>query len=81
MSSSFLHKFQILAIYCNKETTKMKVSGLEANLLLFALDKYLGVDRHGKLLFTQRGYTMEETQDLRDRLFAAHEHPEEDIDG
>ena len=55
----------------------MEISGLEANFLLFALDKYLGVDANGKLFSAAHGYSRESLQNLRDRLFAHHEHPPE----
>lgn len=54
------------------------VSGEEANLLLSALDHYLGVGDDGKLRSTVPGFTLEAAQVLRDRLFAAHEHTVED---
>ena len=56
----------------------MNITGLEANLLLFCLDAYCEVDAGGKLNKAQHGYTLRELQDLRDRLFLAHEHPKED---
>ena len=58
----------------------MQIDGLEANLLLFGLDKLLGVDDQGKLRNTFPGYTIEFCQSLRDRLFGAHEHPPETED-
>lgn len=56
----------------------MEITGLEAHFLLFALDDYLGVDANGKLLSAKHGYSRSDLQNLRDRLFAAHEHPPED---
>lgn len=58
---------------------KVELDGLEANFLLFALDRYCGVNQEGKLLSrSRRGYSLEQVQALRDKLFAAHEHPEEE---
>ena len=56
----------------------MNITGLEANFLLFCLDAYCVADTEGKLTKAPHGYPMGELQDLRDRLFVAHEHPEED---
>jgi hypothetical protein len=56
----------------------MEITGLEANLLLFTLDIIAATDREGKITKAYHGYTFEEMQDLRDRLFGAHEHPDED---
>lgn len=53
----------------------MEITGREANLLLFALDNHLATDRDGKIRRTDDDFTMEQAQALRDRLFAAHEHP------
>jgi hypothetical protein len=53
------------------------ITGLDANALLYALDHHCAVDMEGKLTYIMHGYTLEYLQDLRDRLFAAHEHPEE----
>lgn len=55
----------------------MKITGLEANLLLFALDDFLGADDNGKLKSAFEGYSLRSCQALRDRLFAIHEHPRE----
>lgn len=55
----------------------MKITGLEANLLLYALDKFLGVDEDGRVQSTYPGYKKKKVQKLRNRLFLAHEHPEE----
>lgn len=51
------------------------ISGLEANFLLFALDRYLDVDDMGRVTCEKHGYSLEDLQKLRDKLFAAHEHP------
>jgi hypothetical protein len=56
----------------------MEITGLKANLLLFALDKLLGVDIRGRLKTTYPGYSLTEVQYLRDRLFNNHEHPKEE---
>jgi len=55
------------------------ISSLEANFLLYAMDAYLGVDAKGKLLSVKHGYTYDDLQNLRDRLWAIHEHPEDDL--
>ena len=55
----------------------MKITGLEANLLLFALDHLLGSDENGKLKSAFPGYSPKNCQALRDRLFGIHEHPRE----
>jgi len=56
----------------------MEITGLEANFLLYCLDAYCGVTNRGRLLNPSHGYSLEALQDLRDRLMAVHEHPEED---
>ncbi len=53
----------------------LTITGLEANVLLFALDAYLGVDDRGMLLGDEPGYTAQALQSLRDRLLGVHEHP------
>lgn len=55
----------------------MEINGLEANVLLLTLDRYLGVDKNGCIQSVQPGYNREELQSLRDRLFAAHIHPDD----
>lgn len=57
---------------------KMTITGLEANFLLFCLDHYCKVDKEGNLTQASYGYSLKELNDLRWRLFHAHEHPEED---
>lgn len=59
------------------EEEQMKISGIEANFLLFCLDEYCSVNIDGKLTQAYHGYTLGELQLLRDRLFASHEHKEE----
>lgn len=54
------------------------VTGREADLLLFALDHYLGVDEAGRLQRAGHGFDQAAAQALRDKLFAAHEHEDED---
>lgn len=55
----------------------MEITALEANYLLFCLDAYCKTDWRGKLtLNLVEGYSLEKLQELRDRLFAVHEHPE-----
>ena len=56
----------------------MMITRLEANFLLFCLDAYCAADTQGKLTKASHGYSIGELQGLRDRLFIAHEHPEED---
>lgn len=55
----------------------MKITGTEADLLLYALDDFCRVDINGKLTKDPQivGHTLKTAQDLRDRLFSAHEHP------
>lgn len=55
------------------------ISGLEANFLLFALDAYCETDQAGNITTVKgiEGYTIEQINDLRWRLFGIHEHPEE----
>lgn len=55
---------------------KIKITGLEANLLLFGLDPMIKSGRCKEL-----GYSDAEVSSLRDRLFRAHEHPRENEDG
>jgi hypothetical protein len=55
----------------------MYLSGKDAHFLLFALDAYCEVDKEGKLTKAKGGSSLQDLQDLRDRLFAAHEHPNE----
>jgi hypothetical protein len=61
---------------------KVEITGLEANYLLFALDFYLHTDTEGKInpwptSLRFHGYTRDDLQALRDKLFDAHEHPKE----
>jgi hypothetical protein len=56
----------------------MRITGLEANLLLTAFDAYVGIDGDGKVLSGKDGYSARYLQALRDRLFEAHEHPDEE---
>ena len=58
----------------------MEISGRKANLLLLALDKYLGVNEYGHLQSTDDHFSLPDAQTLRDRLFAAHQHAPEDYD-
>jgi len=53
----------------------MIITGIEAHFLLFAMDNYLGVDKDGKIKSVKHRFGHEALQNLRDRLFAAHEHP------
>ena len=54
----------------------MRITGIEAHILLFALDSYLLCDKNGRVPEMKDGYSVEHLQSLRDRLFKAHEHPE-----
>ena len=54
----------------------MQISDIEAHFLLFAMDAYLGVDRTGRIETTKNGYSRDHLQNLRDRLFIHHEHPD-----
>lgn len=56
------------------------ITGIEAHYLLFALDTYLETGRDGKVAQAKNGWPTADWQSLRDKLFAAHEHPEEKID-
>lgn len=58
--------------------TTVKIDGIEANLLLTALDKMLPTDAFGRQFDCADGYTREFSQSLRDKLFAVHEHPDEE---
>lgn len=57
----------------------VEISGLEANALLFAFDRFFLTDEEGKVGAAPPylGMPKEDLQALRDRLFGAHEHPEE----
>jgi hypothetical protein len=57
--------------------SKMEITGLEANFLLYCLDRYCKVDKEGNLTEAAWGYDLKDLNDLRWRLFAAHEHPED----
>lgn len=58
----------------------MKLTGVEAHYLLFALDAYLKTNWKGDVTIIPQGrYTYADWQALRDKLFAAHEHPEEEL--
>ena len=59
----------------------MRITPLEANLLLFALDLMCKTNSKGLVTQAFVGYTLDEIQSVRDRLFAKHEHPPEDDDG
>jgi hypothetical protein len=54
----------------------IRISELEANLLLFALDKTFGADESGALRCVLSGYSLREMQSIRSRLFNAHRHPD-----
>lgn len=51
------------------------ITGVEANILLFGFDRMFLTNREGKIQVGFPGYKDEDIQSLRDRLFAAHEHP------
>lgn len=59
-----------------REISMMQISGIEAHWLLFALDHYCATDKLGKITIAPCADPIE-LQSLRDRLFAAHEHPDE----
>jgi hypothetical protein len=56
----------------------MEITSLEANLLLFALDNLCETNGRGHVTHAFDGYPLADIQDLRDRLMAAHSHPDED---
>jgi len=59
----------------------VEISGLEANFLLFALDKFVQSDHQGRVTMQRiEGYNLTQIQMLRDKLFAAHVHPQETED-
>jgi len=60
-------------------TTHTTITGLEAHFLLYALDDYLVVDEHGKVVASKHGYTLAELQYLRDKLFIHHVHPDDQM--
>lgn len=59
----------------------VEITGLEADAILYAFDAFYGVDVRGKVNPPDKGpatqYPKEELQSLRDKLFGAHEHPQE----
>ena len=59
--------------------TKCTLTGIEANYLLFALDAYCSTNGNGMVLTARMhpGYSIEQVQYLRDKLFMYHEHPED----
>lgn len=59
-----------------RHVNKIQITGLEANLLLYALDDYYKTDELGRVTEDEKGYDIKSIQRLRDRLFAAHQHPE-----
>lgn len=58
------------------DSAPMTITDLEAHYLLFAVDAYLGTGRDGKVAMAKNGLPMADWQSLRDRLFAAHDHPQ-----
>lgn len=56
------------------------ITGQEANILLYAFDAFFEVDERGTVGTFVAGpatrFPVKQLQDLRDRLFAVHEHPE-----
>jgi hypothetical protein len=49
----------------------------EANAILFAFDNHYDTDSNGKVHTVKySGMKLKQLQDLRDRLFANHQHPE-----
>jgi len=66
-----------MSTYYNRK--RLEITGKQANYLLFALDEYSKTDPlMGKVTQTDHGYSVADIQRLRDRLFAVHEHPEEE---
>ena len=57
----------------------VNLTGIQAHYLLFALDYYCATDKYGKITLAPYG-SFEKFQELRDKLFAAHEHPSEDFE-
>jgi len=55
----------------------MEITDLEANLLLYGLDMLCNTNENGHIRKFPKYYKRKEVQELRDRLFAAHEHPRE----
>lgn len=59
-----------------KQEEIVKISRLEANVLLYALDKHVDTDKDGNVAPKDRhGLTASQIQALRDRLFLSHDHP------
>lgn len=52
----------------------LKLTGYEANLVLFAFDDYFGTDNEGTVRDTRALDTLDNLQRLRNALFAAHDH-------
>lgn len=50
------------------------VTGVQANALLYFLDAACKTDRYGNVHRNRAGYSLEDLQKLRDKLFIAHEH-------
>lgn len=67
--------------YDKARKEKLAVNGIEAHILLLGLDKLLDTDKKGKIRKIYPGYSMQQLQELRDLLFATHEHPDEQDDG
>lgn len=61
-----------------RKRNRVEITGKQANYLLWALDYYSKTDALGHVTQVRHGYKAYEIQELRNRLFAAHEHPEED---
>ena len=65
-----------------KKQKSIKLTGIEAHLILYAFDAYFGTDMHGKVhphplsRIRGLGWSPDGIQDLRDRLFefVAREH-------
>lgn len=54
------------------------ITGLEADAILWALDTYYGCTPSGHVILDHgHGHSLEFLQQLRDKLFAIHEHPED----
>jgi hypothetical protein len=66
-----------------KRPKRTEITGLQADLILWAFDDYYKTNEQGKVTYVplHPGYTLHQLQKLRDRLFAIHEHPWEEEDG
>jgi hypothetical protein len=61
-----------------RQRNRIEITSKQAHYLLFALDEYSKTDYTGHITQAGHGYSAAEIQRLRDRLFAVHEHGEEE---